>query len=31
MLSTEILGENGQAEDTIITRIYVPEVNISDE
>ena len=25
MLSTEILGETGQVEDTIVTKIYVPE------
>ena len=25
MLSTEILGENGQVEDTVVTKIYVPE------
>lgn len=27
MLSTEILGENGQVEDTVVTRIYVPETD----
>ncbi|MBK5261571.1 MAG: hypothetical protein JJE17_03225 [Peptostreptococcaceae bacterium] len=27
MLSTEILGENGQAEDTVVTRIHVPEAD----
>lgn len=31
MLSTEILDENGQAEDTAIARIYVPEADIIDE
>ena len=27
MLSTEILGENGQVEDTVITKIFVPETD----
>ncbi|MEK6264945.1 MAG: hypothetical protein N2B06_09290 [Clostridium sp.] len=27
MLSTEILDENGQAEDTVVTQIYVPEAD----
>lgn len=30
MLSTEILDENGQAEDTVVTRIYVPKADINE-
>ena len=26
MLSIEVLGENGQVEDTVITKIFVPEI-----
>ena len=30
MLSTEILDKNGQSEDTVITRIYVPKLDITN-